>query len=154
MFEISIWGGLELCLGGWAHQRPPWRRDCNSSEPVMRLDYQVAPPTLRVGSALVRSRIVTKKSSIRGFYVYAGRLDILKIAKISTDSQWFIFQFGELSSRPIVSLGLKIWGSKKYFRMARFLFLLYILIRTVQNIAKFGGTQKRLGEFSSCLQGC
>jgi len=21
-------GGLELCLGGQAHQRPPWQRDC------------------------------------------------------------------------------------------------------------------------------
>jgi len=27
VFHISIWGGLVLCLGGWAHQSPPWRRD-------------------------------------------------------------------------------------------------------------------------------
>jgi len=43
-------------------------------------------------------RTVARKSSIDGLYVCAGRLDILKIDKNSTDLQRFLFQFGVLGA--------------------------------------------------------
>jgi len=45
IYSVSYWQGLELCLEGYAHQIPPWRRDCMVTNRCLfrKLYYQTMP---------------------------------------------------------------------------------------------------------------
>jgi len=67
-----------------------------------------------VGCKIYWIRIVARKFSIRGFYVFSGGLDVLKFYKNCNDLQCFIIKFGGLGAsfgglsphKPPVATGL------------------------------------------------
>jgi len=40
-FHISIWGGLELCLGDKPTKAPPWRRNCTNGNQKIITDWNI-----------------------------------------------------------------------------------------------------------------